>query len=145
MMTSQFIFYNDVKTYDNHFQNQVPVCRIRFRCCCMSADRSWRTSWEFSILCPSTWRSSWRSGSTNSHVQSGPGMTENRPNFVGIKIIDHFTCIYRAFHRFGQIKFVYGGPVLGSSQFLLLLQLPPKMMLASKMVKIDSKIIISLH
>ena len=52
---------------------------------------------------------------------------------------------YRAFHRFGQAKFAYGGPVLGSSQFLLLPQLPQKMMLASKVVKIDSKIIISLH
>ena len=32
--------------------------------------------------------------------------------------------LYRAFHRFGQAKFVYGGPVLGLSQFLLLPQLP---------------------
>ena len=53
--------------------------------------------------------------------------------------------LYRAFHRFGQAKFVYGGPVLGSSQFLLLPQLPQKMRFASKVVKIDSKIIISLH
>ena len=52
---------------------------------------------------------------------------------------------YRAFHRFGQAKFAYGGPVLGSSQFLQLPQLPQKMKLASKVVKIDSKIIISSH
>ena len=50
-----------------------------------------------------------------------------------------------SFNRFGQAKFAYGGPVLDSSQFLLLPQLPQKMTLASKMVKIDSKIIISLH
>ena len=53
--------------------------------------------------------------------------------------------MYRVFHRFGQAKFAYGGPVLGSSQFLLLPQLPQKMMLASKVVKIDSKIIILLR
>ena len=51
---------------------------------------------------------------------------------------------YRAFHRFGQAKISYGGLVLGSSQFLLLPQLPQIMTLASKVVKIDSKIIISL-
>ena len=42
-----------------------------------------------------------------------------------------------------NVKIDYGGLVLGSSQFLLLPQLLQKMMLASKMVKIDSKIIIS--
>ena len=41
---------------------------------------------------------------------------------------------YRAFHRFGQAKIAHGGLVLGSSQFSLLHQ---KMMLASKVVKID--------
>jgi len=50
---------------------------------------------------------------------------------------------YRAFHRFGRAKFANGGQVLGSSQFSLQPQLPYKMMLASKVVKIDSKIIIS--
>jgi hypothetical protein len=38
-----------------------------------------------------------------------------------------------------------GGLVLGSSQFLILPQLPPKILLDSKVVKIDPKIIISLH
>jgi len=33
---------------------------------------------------------------------------------------------YRAFHRFGQAKFPDGGLVLGSSQFSILPQLPPK-------------------
>jgi hypothetical protein len=40
-----------------------------------------------------------------------------------------------------QSKFAYGGSILSSSQFL---QLPQKMELASKVVKVDSKIIVSL-
>jgi len=51
--------------------------------------------------------------------------------------------IYRAFHGFWQGKFTDGGLVLGLSQFLILPQLPPKIMLDSKLVKIDPKIIIS--
>jgi hypothetical protein len=47
---------------------------------------------------------------------------------------------YRAFHRFGQAKLADGGLILGSSQFLVLPQLPLKMMLGLKEVKIDSKI-----
>jgi len=46
---------------------------------------------------------------------------------------------------FGQAKFSYGGSILGSSQIALLPQLPLKMTLNLKVVKIDSKIIISLH
>ncbi len=41
------------------------------------------------------------------------------------------------FHEFGQAKFPDGGSVLGSSQFSLLPQLPPKILLYSKVVKID--------
>ncbi len=52
--------------------------------------------------------------------------------------------IYRAFHRFGQVKYPDGGSILGSSQYSKL-QLPPKIQLNSKGVKIDQKIIISLH
>jgi len=58
---------------------------------------------------------------------------------------------YRAFHGFGQAKFPNNGLILGSSQFSLLPQLPqlpqlpPKILLDSKVVKIDPKIIISLH
>jgi len=44
--------------------------------------------------------------------------------------------LYIAFHRFGQAKFAYGGSVLGSSQFTLLLQLPLKMTLDLKVVAI---------
>jgi len=51
---------------------------------------------------------------------------------------------YRAFHGFGQAKFPDGGSVLGSSQFSKLHQLSPKILLDSKVVKIDPKIIISL-
>jgi hypothetical protein len=43
----------------------------------------------------------------------------------------------RAFHRFGQAKFSDGGSVLGSSQFSVLPQLPPKTMLSLKEVKIN--------
>ena len=41
----------------------------------------------------------------------------------------------RVFHRFGQAKIHNGGSALGSSQFLLLSQLPQKTTLASKVVK----------
>jgi len=51
---------------------------------------------------------------------------------------------YRAFDRFGQVKFPDDGSILGSSQFSILLQLPSKMLLNSKVVKIDQKIIFSL-
>jgi len=50
--------------------------------------------------------------------------------------------MYTAFHGFGQAKFYYGGLVLGSSLFSLLPQLPQKMTITSKVVKVDSKIII---
>jgi len=43
------------------------------------------------------------------------------------------------FHRFGQAKFTDGGLVLGSSQFSILPLLPPKILLDSKVVKIDLK------
>jgi len=54
-------------------------------------------------------------------------------------------CYHRAFHRFGQAKFPDGGSVLALSQFSRLYQLPPKILLDSKVVKIDPKIIISLR
>ena len=60
-----------------------------------------------------------------------------KPLYVPIERENFSNLIYRAFHRFGQAKFVYGGPVLGSSQFWLLPQLPQKIMLTSKVVKID--------
>jgi hypothetical protein len=51
---------------------------------------------------------------------------------------------YSVFHQFRQAEFAHGGLILSSSQFLLLPQLPQKMELASKAVKVDSKIIVLL-
>jgi hypothetical protein len=51
---------------------------------------------------------------------------------------------YSVFHGFGQAKFDNGGSILSSSQFSLLPQLPQKMKLTSKAVKIKTKIIGSL-
>jgi hypothetical protein len=48
------------------------------------------------------------------------------------------------FHQFKQAKFADGGSILSWSQFLLLLQLNQKTKLDLKMVKFDSKIIVSL-
>jgi len=49
---------------------------------------------------------------------------------------------YKVFHRFGQAKFAYCGSILGSNKFTLLPQLPLKIMLNLKLVKIGTKIII---
>jgi len=51
---------------------------------------------------------------------------------------------YRAFQGLVQAKFAYGGLILGWIKSKLLPQLPLKMMLNLKLVKIESKIIISL-
>jgi hypothetical protein len=51
---------------------------------------------------------------------------------------------YSVFQGFIKAKFPNGGSILSSSQFSILPQLAQKMKLASKVVKIDSKIIISL-
>jgi len=53
------------------------------------------------------------------------------------------TYMYRGSNGFGQAKFPDGGSVLGLSQFLQVPQLPPKILLISKVVKIDPKIIIA--
>jgi hypothetical protein len=49
------------------------------------------------------------------------------------------------FHGFGQAKFPDGGTVLGLRQFSLPTQLSPKLMIGSKVVKINPKIIILLR
>jgi hypothetical protein len=51
---------------------------------------------------------------------------------------------YGVFQGFSKAKSAYGGSILSSSQFLILPQLPQKIKLASKLVEVDSKIIISL-
>jgi hypothetical protein len=48
------------------------------------------------------------------------------------------------FQGFSKAKSANGVSILSSSQFLILPQLPQKIKLASKVVKVDSKIIISL-
>ncbi len=53
--------------------------------------------------------------------------------------------IYRAFHGFGQAKLPDGDLVLDTSQFSILSQLPTKILLNSKVVKIDPKVIILLR
>jgi len=50
---------------------------------------------------------------------------------------EKYKIYFRAFHEFGQAKFPDGVSALGSSQFSILPQLPPKTMLASKGAKID--------
>ncbi len=60
----------------------------------------------------------------------------------------HFTITqsqHRAFHRFEQAKFAYGGSVLGLSQFTLLPQMPLKMISKLKSILNQLEIIISLH
>ncbi len=54
--------------------------------------------------------------------------------------IETYAMWYKAFHIFGQTKFTDGGLVLASSQISVVPQLPPKIMLSLKEVKIDSKI-----
>ncbi len=55
-----------------------------------------------------------------------------------------FKIFYSVFQGFRQAKSSNGGSILSWSQFLILPQLPQKMKLPSNVVKVDSKIIISL-
>jgi hypothetical protein len=48
------------------------------------------------------------------------------------------------FQGFSKAKSANGGSILSLSQFLILTQLPQKIKLASKVVKVHSKMIISL-
>ncbi len=52
--------------------------------------------------------------------------------------------LYSAFQGFSKAKSANGGSILSSNQFLILPQLPQKIKLASKVVKVDSKIVISI-
>jgi hypothetical protein len=56
----------------------------------------------------------------------------------------YFYVSYSVFQGYSKAKSANGGSILSSSQFLILPQLPQKIKLASKVVKVDSKIIISL-
>jgi hypothetical protein len=52
--------------------------------------------------------------------------------------------MYSVFQGFSKAKSANGGSILSSSQFLILPQLPQKIKLTLKVVKVNSKIIISL-
>jgi hypothetical protein len=43
--------------------------------------------------------------------------------------------VHSVFHQFGQAKFAYGGLILSSSHFLLMLLLPQNLMLDTEVVK----------
>jgi len=72
------------------------------------------------------------------------------PNMSQWVTLTRFTTVvfnlnsYSVFQGFSKAKSANGGLILSSSQFLILPQLPQKIKLASKVVKVDSKIIISL-
>jgi hypothetical protein len=55
-----------------------------------------------------------------------------------------FYMYYSVFQGFSKAKSTNGGSILSSSQFLILPQLPQKIKLTSKVVKVNSEIIISL-
>jgi hypothetical protein len=57
--------------------------------------------------------------------------------------IARVTRAYSVFQGFSKAKSANGGSILSASQFLILPQLPQKIKLASKVVKVDSKIIIA--
>ncbi len=90
---------------------------------------------------PKTYSSSWPTFYSRTSRVPFLSFFQIFPQFFSwiIKII-----LYRAFHRFWQAKFPDNGSVLGSSQFSILSQLPQKILLDSKVVKIYPKIIISL-
>ncbi len=79
-----------------------------------------------------THKKSYQMSKCFSFLQCGPGRE------------DKVSETYSVFHRFRQAKFDYDGSILSLSQFLILPQLPQKVGLTSKVVKVDSKIIFSL-
>jgi hypothetical protein len=71
-------------------------------------------------------------------------LTELETKAVALFYQQNCTQLYSVFQGFSKAEFANGGSILSSSQFSILPQLAQKMKLASKVVKIDSKIIISL-
>ncbi len=66
------------------------------------------------------------------------------PLVAGLFERQHYTLRHRVFHRFGQAKFADGDSIfIGSSHLHLLSEVPLKMTLDLKLVKNDSKLIIS--
>ena len=70
--------------------------------------------------------------------------TEFDCNYVVAECLKLSTVRMKDLDKLKLVKLAFGGQVLSSSQFLLLHHLPENMTLASKVVKIDSKIIIRL-
>ncbi len=75
---------------------------------------------------------------TNSNLARLSSQVEDK------KISSDLLIFYSVFQGFRQAKSSNVGLILSSSQFLILPQLPQKIRLASKVVKVDSKIIILL-
>jgi len=67
------------------------------------------------------------------HVNLKGNFSISLTSFLQKFFLVHF---YKAFHGFGQVRFAYGGSILGSSKFTLLPQLPLKTVLDLKVVKI---------
>ena len=91
------------------------------------------------------------SSSRSSHSRCGRSCillwVENVGSVIHIKRLNKSAFVFAiqtAFRGFGQAKILHRGSVLDSSQFLILPQLPQKIMQASKVIKINSKIVILL-
>jgi hypothetical protein len=76
-------------------------------------------------------------------LQYASSPCSTRPN-QGCSFSKGWNIIYSLFHPFMQDKLAYGSSVLSLSQFWLLPKWPIKTLLATKVVKIDLKIIILL-
>jgi hypothetical protein len=63
---------------------------------------------------------------------------------ITLTFCTYTSLLYSVFQEFSKAKSANGGSILSSSQFLILPQLPQKIKLASKVVKVDSKKIILL-
>ncbi len=68
----------------------------------------------------------------------------SREFVITVIVITEFDCSHSVFQAFSKAKSANSGSIFSSSQFLKLPQLPQKIKLASKLVQVDSKIIISL-
>ncbi len=70
-------------------------------------------------------------------------LTTFTSRFIFLRLLGQYKKL-ALFQGFSKAKSANGGLILSSSQFLILPKLPQKMKLALKVVKVDSKIIISL-
>jgi hypothetical protein len=89
----------------------------------------------------------WKKNSANAHEETAKTHCKSREIANSDEILffeSNKLLLYSVFQGFCKAKSENGGSILSSSQFLILPQLPQKIKLASKVVKVDSKIIISL-